>query len=73
MDQLTIEQAAQNIDQVLSVVRNPALTRQEHDLLRTSLQLLYTGAKDNEESRQACKIIPMPTHAPDTLKEARPE
>ncbi len=59
MDKMTIEQAAQNIDQTLRAIRNPALTRDEHDLLRTSLQLLYTGAKEAEEAK-APQIVPMP-------------
>ena len=59
-EQLTIDQAAQNIDAVLTVVRNPALTRQEHDLLRMSLQMLYGKAKDAEEVNAAPNVIPMP-------------
>lgn len=52
---LTLEQARKNIDEVLRTVRNPALTREEHDLLRMSLEVLYDGAKENQESRQAKK------------------
>lgn len=49
---LTLEQAKSNIDAVLKEVRNPALNRDEHDLLRMSLNLLYETAKDNEEEKQ---------------------
>jgi hypothetical protein len=52
---ITLEQARNNIDEVLRTVRNPALTREEHDLLRMSLEVLYDGAKENQESRQAKK------------------
>ena len=52
---LTLEQARNNINEVLRTVRNPALTRDEHNLLAMSLELLYNGAKENEEdeSQQA--------------------
>jgi len=50
---LTLEQARNNIDQVLMNVREPALTRPEHDLLRQSLNLLYETAKDGEETTQS--------------------
>lgn len=46
---LTLEQAKNNIDTVLKEVRNPALNRDEHDLLRMSLEMLYDGAKEGQE------------------------
>jgi hypothetical protein len=49
---VTLEQARNNIDEVLRTVRNPALTREEHDLLRTSLELLYGAAKGKEEDKE---------------------
>ena len=42
---MTLEQALQNLDNLLA---NSRLTRQEHAILQTSLQLLYEGAKKNE-------------------------
>jgi len=48
---LTLEQARNNIDEVLRTVRNPALTRDEHNLLAMSLELLYDGAKEKVEDK----------------------
>jgi len=42
---VTVEQAYSNLDGVLSCVRNPALTRKEHDILRVSLNVLYEKAQ----------------------------
>lgn len=50
---LTLEQARDNINEVLRTVRNPALTRDEHDLLRMSLEVLYDGAKESEETKES--------------------
>lgn len=47
---LTVEQARDNLNEVLRTVRNPPLTRDEHDLLRMCLELLYDRAKENEET-----------------------
>ena len=46
---MSLEQARANIDEVLKTVRNPALTRGEHDLLRMSLELLYDTAREHTE------------------------
>jgi hypothetical protein len=47
---ITLEQARNNIDQVLAAVR---MTREEHGILAQSLEMLYDGAKETEETRQA--------------------
>jgi len=52
---LTLQQARDNIDTVLKGVRDPALTRDEHDLLRMSLRMLYEAAKNAEDDRAAAK------------------
>lgn len=44
---MTLEQARNAIDAVL---QNVALKRSDHDLLRQALELLYDGAKENEET-----------------------
>lgn len=49
---ITLEQARDNINEVLRTVRNPALTRDEHDLLRMSLEVLYDGAKEKAEDKE---------------------
>jgi len=48
---VSLEQARANIDEVLKTVRNPALTRGEHDLLRVSLETLYNTAKERVEDK----------------------
>jgi len=46
---ITIDQARDNLDQILRAVR---LTREEHQVLGSCLELLYDGAKEAEETRQ---------------------
>ena len=53
---ITIDQARDNLDQILQAVR---LTREEHQVLGSCLELLYDGAKEAEESKQTAKIIPI--------------
>ncbi len=47
---LTLEQARDIIDTIAQQTR---LTRQEHSLVSQAIVLLYDGAKENEESKQA--------------------
>ena len=45
---MTLEEARDLID---SVLENIALKRSDHDRLRSAMQLLYSSAKDSEESK----------------------
>ncbi len=54
---LNLEQAREILD---TITRNARMTRDEHSLAGQAVEMLYDGAKQNQESRQACKIIPMP-------------
>jgi len=48
-DKMTINEANQNLDGAISMMR---LTRNEHIALQQSLQTLITAAKDNQEKKK---------------------
>lgn len=50
MADMTLEQARDNLVAVLGEVRNPPLNRAESNIVFNSVNVLYSGAKDNEES-----------------------
>jgi len=54
---LNLEQARQILDQIVSQTR---LTREEHSLAGQAVQMLYDGAKENQEDRQAANVVPFP-------------
>lgn len=49
---MTLEQARNNID---GLIANSRLTRQEHVVLQQSLEMLYSAAKENQESKEENK------------------
>jgi len=53
---LNFEQAKQILDQITG---NAQMTRQDHALAVQALGLLYEGAKENQESRQAANVVPI--------------
>jgi len=46
---MTLKQARDAIDTVL---QNVSLKRADHDLLREALEMLYDGAKEDEETKK---------------------
>ena len=51
---MTLEQAREIVD---TIIRQARMTREEHSLAAQAIELLYSGAKENQESRQAMKDV----------------
>jgi hypothetical protein len=54
---MTLEQAREILD---TISRQARMTRDEHSLAGQAIEVLYDGAKENQESRQTTNVVPFP-------------